>query len=360
MDNGVRQPVVLQDIPTRAKSHSTSSHYSPLKNCGQSMSTSSTGSQQGRASPEVPLVEADVLSKTFPPAPVSSTPRSSGASVTLAEGVDLTAIGKGTSRLTTPLTSRVDIHLGGGIDYKAEARKIMSEEHRILGFRPPQGSLAAEAQAAAAKHPDGRHDAAPPDTLRLKALARKDAERILAERKMNTEATTADANGKQVEEKHTPATDGLNLSTISAVEARTLMSHEHRALGFRPPPGSIAAEAQAAAARHPEGDGAVVDKEVLKEIAIKDAERIKADRELNIVGEANVSTFGRADARTVVSGMKDVLRHSPEASAGLLVAGAVCVHPEGANFSQALDGEAQQVAEAGLGEGELSRETEDS
>ncbi|GBE87028.1 hypothetical protein SCP_1002740 [Sparassis crispa] len=323
-------------MPIRAKSHSTSSHYSPLKNCGQSMSTSSTGSQQGRTSPEVPLIEADVLSKTSPPAPVSSTPRSSGASVALAEGVDLTAIGK------------------------AEARKIMSEEHRILRFRPPQGSLAAEAQAAAAKHPDGRPDAAPPDTLRLKALARKDAERILAERKMNTEGATADADGKRVEEKHTPATEGVNLSTISAVEARTLMSHEHRALGFRPPPGSIAAEAQAAAARHPEGDGVVVDKEVLKEIAIKDAERIKADRELDIVGEANVSTFGRAGARTVVSGMTGVLRHSPEASAGLLVAEAACVHPEGANFPQALDGEAQQVAEAEQGEAELSWETEDS
>lgn len=28
------------------------------------------------------------------------------------------------------------------------------------------------------------------------------------------------------------------------------MSHEHRALGFRPPPGSLAAEAQTAAAKH--------------------------------------------------------------------------------------------------------------
>ena len=32
-----------------------------------------------------------------------------------------------------------------------DARKLMSHEHKALGFRPPPGSLAAEAQAAAAK-----------------------------------------------------------------------------------------------------------------------------------------------------------------------------------------------------------------
>ncbi len=31
----------------------------------------------------------------------------------------------------------------------------MSEEHKALGHRPPPGSLAAQAQAAAAKHPQG-------------------------------------------------------------------------------------------------------------------------------------------------------------------------------------------------------------
>ena len=37
----------------------------------------------------------------------------------------------------------------------AEARKIMSVEHKVLGFRPPHDSLAAAAQAAAARHPEG-------------------------------------------------------------------------------------------------------------------------------------------------------------------------------------------------------------
>ena len=73
------------------------------------------------------------------------------------------------------------------------------------------------------------------------------------------------------------------------------MSHEHRALGFRPPPGSLAAEAQSAAARHPEGDGTHLDDAVLREIALRDAERIKADRELNLVGEVNVSALDKGE-----------------------------------------------------------------
>ena len=71
------------------------------------------------------------------------------------------------------------------------------------------------------------------------------------------------------------------------------MSHEHRALGFRPPPGSLAAEAQSAAAKHPDGDGTHLDDDTLREIALRDAERIKADRELNMVGEVNVSSVGK-------------------------------------------------------------------
>ena len=71
------------------------------------------------------------------------------------------------------------------------------------------------------------------------------------------------------------------------------MSHEHRALGFRPPPGSLAAEAQSAAARHPDGDGTHLDDDTLREIALRDAERIKADRELNMVGTVNISTVGK-------------------------------------------------------------------
>lgn len=54
------------------------------------------------------------------------------------------------------------------------------------------------------------------------------------------------------------------------------MSTEHKALGYRPPPGSLAADAQAAAAKHPEGgaDGARVDPQTLAQAALKDAARI--------------------------------------------------------------------------------------
>ncbi len=54
----------------------------------------------------------------------------------------------------------------------------MSVEHKVLGFRPPHGSLAAEAQAAAAKHPQVS-GVQPPNTEKLKEAAREDAVRIL-------------------------------------------------------------------------------------------------------------------------------------------------------------------------------------
>lgn len=57
----------------------------------------------------------------------------------------------------------------------AEARKIMSEEHKALGYRPPPGSLAAEAQSAAAKHPNAL---AGVDPAVLAKAALEDAKRI--------------------------------------------------------------------------------------------------------------------------------------------------------------------------------------
>ncbi|KAI0077639.1 hypothetical protein K474DRAFT_1661399 [Panus rudis PR-1116 ss-1] len=63
-----------------------------------------------------------------------------------------------------------------------QARKIMSEEHKLLGFRPPADSLAARAQAAATQHPDLK-DVSPPPVDKLKSAAKADAERILSERK---------------------------------------------------------------------------------------------------------------------------------------------------------------------------------
>lgn len=52
------------------------------------------------------------------------------------------------------------------------------------------------------------------------------------------------------------------------------MSEEHKALGYRPPPGSLAAEAQSAAAKHPNAR-AGVDPTILAKAALEDAKRIE-------------------------------------------------------------------------------------
>jgi hypothetical protein len=68
-----------------------------------------------------------------------------------------------------------------GVD---DARKIMSAEHKALGYRPPPGSLAAEAQAAAAKHPDAHLDV---DPAALREAAVEDAARIVSKRRPSLE-----------------------------------------------------------------------------------------------------------------------------------------------------------------------------
>lgn len=66
------------------------------------------------------------------------------------------------------------------------------------------------------------------------------------------------------------------------------MSVEHKALGYRPPPGSLAAEAQAAAAKHPRG-AVGLDEELLKKVAEEDAARIKEQRTAtNVVDLAGI------------------------------------------------------------------------
>lgn len=56
-----------------------------------------------------------------------------------------------------------------------DARIIMSEEHKNLGYRPPSNSLAAKAQRSAAMHPDSSLGL---DASTLREAARADAERI--------------------------------------------------------------------------------------------------------------------------------------------------------------------------------------
>ncbi|KAJ3715715.1 hypothetical protein C8R42DRAFT_778954 [Lentinula raphanica] len=173
--------------------------------------------------------------------------------------------------MSTATMTEVAVHdaarLVGSIDLnsigEAEARKIMSYEHKALGYRPPPGSLASKAQMEAAKHPKG--GPSPPDPVILKKAALSDAAKIESERGHPIPKTTV--------------VDGIDLSNITEAEARKLMSEEHKALGYRPPPGSIAASAQAAAAKRSEGKNEVkIDPQVLTEAAIKDAARISTER----------------------------------------------------------------------------------
>ncbi|TRM60087.1 hypothetical protein BD626DRAFT_632859 [Schizophyllum amplum] len=144
-----------------------------------------------------------------------------------------------------------------------DAKKLMSEEHKALGYRPPAGSLAAEAQSKASKIAEpSAVPALDEETIRKAALS--DAARIQLER------------GQPVPERS--ITGELDIDALSEADAKKLMSEEHKALGYRPPQNSLAAKAQAAAARHPQGNGTTVDARLLTEAAVRDAARISEER----------------------------------------------------------------------------------
>jgi len=176
---------------------------------------------------------------------------------------------------------------------EAEARKLMSEEHKALGHRPPPGSLAAQAQAAAAKHPKGNGNGHPA-THDLQRAALEDAAKI-----DNVAATLA----------------GIDLNFIGEVEARKIMSEEHKALGYRPPPGSLAAEAQAAAAKHPHAS-AGLDPTLLTKAALEDAKKIESSRRLSGGSSSserpiNLKTITAEEAHKLQSEEQKVLGYRP-------------------------------------------------
>ena len=91
----------------------------------------------------------------------------------------------------------------------AEASVTVSGEHRALGFRPPHGSLASQAQAAAARN--GNDTRGEQRTADLKGAARADAARIAVER--------GDGVG---------AVPTIDLSNITKDEAARLQSEEQK------------------------------------------------------------------------------------------------------------------------------------
>ncbi|KAH8114850.1 hypothetical protein DFH11DRAFT_1761471 [Phellopilus nigrolimitatus] len=119
---------------------------------------------------------------------------------------------------------------------RTDARVIASEEHKALGYRPPPGSLAAHAQAAAAREAV-EAEGGTARTGVLKEAARVDAARIAVLR--------GDPVG---------AAPTVDLDGVSKESAARLQSEEHKRLGHRPPPGSLAAQAQSAADRNATGN----------------------------------------------------------------------------------------------------------
>lgn len=160
----------------------------------------------------------------------------------------------------------------------------MSEEHKALGYRPPPGSLAAQAQAAVARH-ETQHAEEKSLTIeeeKLRKAALLDAERIQQEREaVASSAVDLNSVGEGECELSVTFVATTDMAKYSTAEARKLMSDEHKALGYRPPPGSLASEAQAAAAKHPDAS-AGVDTPTLARAALEDATHIASPNSKNL------------------------------------------------------------------------------
>ncbi|GJE88884.1 hypothetical protein PsYK624_049710 [Phanerochaete sordida] len=183
---------------------------------------------------------------------------------------------------------------------EAEARTLMSVEHKALGYRPPPGSLAAEAQAEAAKHPQTAAQISE-EALRLAALA--DAERIKNERGQN----------------------GVDLSAVGDAQARKIMSEEHKALGHRPPPGSLASQAQSAAAKHPNGASlSLPGAQTLTRAALEDATALESAA----AAEIDLNFIGEVEARKLMSEEHKALGYRPpQGSLAAAAQAAAAKHP---------------------------------
>ena len=103
----------------------------------------------------------------------------------------------------------------------------MSEEHRALGYRPPHGSLAATAQAAAARHPDAH---AGVDATTLAQAALQDAKHIEASRASKSPSSASSSpsstKARRASDVSSVSMEPLQFATIAAPEARILQSEE--------------------------------------------------------------------------------------------------------------------------------------
>ncbi|KAI0351664.1 hypothetical protein OH77DRAFT_1461785 [Trametes cingulata] len=211
-------------------------------------------------------------------------------------------------RTTASTTASIDLDSIG----EAEARKIVSEEHRALGYRPSDGSLAAQAQSAAARHPEG--SLIPPNEKALTEAAEADAVRVAGELggqpSYKMQHITVPGKARQLSAAETL---GIDLRGVGRNEANQIMSEEHSELGYRPPAGSLAAEAQAAAAHHPQGEPGVEhpDPISLVEAAREDAQRVAAEREPDTVPCINLHTVTKQEAQLLESLEHKFLGYTP-------------------------------------------------
>ncbi|KAI0632819.1 hypothetical protein C8Q77DRAFT_1119916 [Trametes polyzona] len=209
---------------------------------------------------------------------------------------------------TASTTASIDLDSIG----EAEARRIVSEEHRALGYRPPDGPLAAQAQAAAARHPKG--SLIPPNEKALVEAAEADAIRVAGEQggqpTYSMQHITVPGQTRLLSAAETVRID---IRGVGKDEANRIMSEEHSELGYRPPAGSLAAEAQSAAVHHPQGEPGVPhpDTITLVEAAREDAQRVAAEREPDTVPSINIHTITKEEAQLLESLEHKFLGYTP-------------------------------------------------
>ncbi|RPD60816.1 hypothetical protein L227DRAFT_610909 [Lentinus tigrinus ALCF2SS1-6] len=170
------------------------------------------------------------------------------------------------------------------------------------GYRPREGSLAAQAQSAAAHHPDGSLIA--PNEKALVEAPEADSVRVAGELggqttyKMQHIAVPAKARLQSAAE-----TLGIDLRGMGKTEARQIMSEETSELGYRPPTSSLASEAQSAAHFHPQGEPGVEHPgpTTLRIAAREDAERVVSEREQDTVASINLHTITKQEAQLLES-----------------------------------------------------------
>lgn len=196
--------------------------------------TRSTYSVVSRMSESVAPVGLDAPPISCIPAPkrpTSEPPSTSSRKPSVAVKSRSNQLAKQTSKLLSPAEAAKDLVLDIDLSMigKDQARKIMSEEHKILGFRPPPGSLAAEAQAAAAKHPvvtggqvlsvQKLKEAAKADAERI--LLRRDVQQLQGTRRNNLSATKSFEENRIQLNTMSEVAEALHASFASQVQAAT-------------------------------------------------------------------------------------------------------------------------------------------